>query len=413
MRIYRHKLHCLLVKFPGSNFSTSWFGPKKSAIRQDLERLRIDDEIHKREEYRRLFSYLDDAEMLELMAALRKYIHGSNKLSDMSLADNHMIHHFMSDCLIEHTLDNHPHDAFMDVLNEYYTALGLELHYVTDKKNRSSIQIWLQYVTDNPFIYINHLFDDEGNEYRFKQLGLSECGCVDISHDRLLSDVRKETEEFILAQCKRHCELYPNKTLKLLSFGPGEGLQDFILLFKLFSMNMLNVEITFIEPKYRLLSRPDERNMRENWQKDWQHGMPLPEKYCLAYQEDNYNIIRALSLLTKCFPAAKLAISQYADVSQLKVNEHRDEYDVIYAIDMEDYEDGNKVKTAFNFLSDCLSPHGVAVVSHHYQVEKFRRADTQGQAATFESIEVKNYVKPDIVGGGYITKHSLNHIFKY
>lgn len=154
--------------------------------------------------------------------------------------------------------------------------------------------------------------------------------------------------------------------------GAGEGLQDFILIWKLFQMGIWNIEICLIEPEYRELLNP-EKALITRRNPDWLEESPIPISYYQSYQHKVYSIINALSVLNKCHDKANITISLYSSIHQLKTDMKNNEtFDIIYGIDLEDYSDkDSSAYQDFNQSLELLSNKGQAFLSHHYCIETF------------------------------------------
>lgn len=406
MPISRHVLHCLLVDYKQSS---QGFFRSSSKIRLAIEKLRGDLRQHNREKYHRMYQNLDEQEMAELIQELYTYI-AANKVSDLSDIDHLMIHKLMCDSLIGYELDTNAYDSFRKVVSAYFFKLNRELHS-EEKQSLTPLNIWLKHVIDNPSLYIGHIFvAGNGNEYSFEQLDLSECGCVDVSHDRRLSDVRLEVEKQVLQYAEKS-PTSAKKPLKILSLGSGGGLQDFIIIFKLLSRGIRNIELSLVETSYGSLLDPEEKYV-QIWQKEWRQGETLPSRYLISQQSNLYAIIRALSLLARSFNDAHLTVHQYPSVNSLKKDRRRNHYfDVIHAIDFEDYgPPDSKAYQDFHALADCLSPEGTAILSHHYCIEQFKSGKEKDEMH-LNKIKVTEF-KPIVPeAGSYNHRHSLQSFF--
>lgn len=373
MLISPQTLHLLLVNFE-KNPSGCGFFSRKSSIRSCFESLRGNLEDHSTDGYVRMYSELSAAQMTQLINGLNTYIRTVKNISDLSNIDNAMVHQFMCESLLWYEL-NEPttKDSFREVVNAYFYALNKKIKLITDPTEITPLNIWLQYFIENPQVYIDHIFvGGNGNSYKLALLDLRECACVDISHDRTLSDLRLETERRIIEECKKVQLSQPKSPLKMLSLGTGEGLQDFLIVLKLFALGIQNIDLTFIERDYDCLLKPEESSVKY-WDKEWKTGDKLPPKYFRDEEPKLYSIIRALSLLSKKHIDSKLAISQYHSVQQLKEEkQHIESYDIIHAIDLDDYESKSTSHTDFHALADCLKPTGTAIASHHYEIDVFK-----------------------------------------
>jgi hypothetical protein len=415
MSITRPYLHSLLRDYKFDEIDP------KSKIRQCLEELR--GNVSDSENF---YSPLTDAELKKLIFAIKAHIEEKNCF-DMKLLDNKMIHKFMIDSLLTYEL-NYPtrNDAFREMTYLYFYTLGK--HHSFSQSN--ALHIWLNHVIENPDLYIRQRFvTGLCNECSFPQLKLAECGCSDISHDRLFGDVRIEVERMVLDECLRimvldecsrmldECShIKESSTIKVLSLGPGKGLQDFIIILKLFMRGIKNIELTLIEKNYDMLLAPNKESVQQIWQKDWSEEKPLPAKYLNSYQEDIYAIVRALTVLSRCFTDAHLIIKQYPSVACLAEEKRRQTFDVIYAIDFEDYAKDNtenKSTSDFNALANYLSKDGSAIISSHNQIEKYEVEESKSNKSFFPvySKEFKK-VAPINELNNYQQKHNMKSFFK-
>lgn len=259
----------------------------------------------------------------------------------------------------------------------------------------------------NPELYVNHLWIDQHcNDYSVPSLNLSECGCQDVSHDRLFSNVRKSIEGMVIEACKA-ADANHNQ-VKLLSVGPGGGLQDFNLILKLFSMGVKHIELTLIEPEYSSLLAP----VSESTRRLYCNGLPedslLPESYYRGHQANLYSIIRAISLLTRCFSEAQINIFQYHSADDFKKDTAMTApFDVIYGIDFEAYED-EKAKADFDAAAQFLKPGGKAFVSCHHQITTLEM-DEKKSLLLVDSIKFEPISRLE---RGYVQQNELGSFFK-
>jgi hypothetical protein len=411
MKMNRHLLHYLLVEHPHQKPSFSLFN-SKSSIRQAIERIRIDLEVHEKEKYFRFNADLNDDEMAQLITDLKDYIRSNQRISDLSIVDHQMIHQLMCTSLIAYELDQHGYDNYRKIIDDYFQRFYLDQHDEKPQAQMTSLNIWLNHLIDYPHFYIAHIFvGGHGNDYRLPSLDLAECGCVDISHDRLLSDVRSQAQRLVIEQCKKYQASAKAGCVKILSLGSGEGLQDFILMLNLFRSGVRNIELTLVEPRYERLLAPQQKIIK-NWQAEWKEGEKIPQKYYLSNQDELYNFTRAISLLARCFDDSHISISQYHSVSSLMQDSRRaNQYDLIYAIDLDEYTEGSEAFNDFHALAPCVATQGTAIVSHHYLIERFSPLHDQ-EASKFKQIEMKEFQAPPVVNGGYAYKHAMKDFFR-
>lgn len=408
MSITRENLHHLLVDYSFDREMNPIRFKTKSKARKCLEELRGNVR-----DFKNFYSSLTDAELKKLILAIKAHIADKNCF-DMNLLDNRMIHKFMTDSLLTYELD-YPtrNDALREITYLYFYTLGKRHSF----SQSDALHIWLNHVIENPDLYIGHMFvTDFGNTYFFSQLKLDECGCNDISHDRLLSDVRIEVESMVIDECKKSQSLIKEgSTIKVLSLGPGKGLQDFIIILKLFMLGIKNIELTLIEKEYDKLLAPEKWSV-QIWQKDWSEEKPLPAKYLKDQQEDIYAIVRALTVLSRCFTDAHLIIKQYPSVACLAKEKRRQTFDVMYAIDFEDYNKDNledKSTADFNALANYLSKNGSAIISSHYQIEKYAVEESKSDKGFFPICSKKfKRVEPINELNQYQPKHAIKSFFK-
>lgn len=379
----REQLHLLLGNFPEAQ--TKHFLSSKSRLRRTIEQLRGDLEQHRNEKYVHMNESLNPQDMETLVNAIRTYTNTTQHIGNMDSIDNKMLHNLMCEGLLCYELElSQERDSYRHIIDDYFYALNRDAA-LGFSDNANPVDIFFQHLTKNPACYVFHTFTGgHDNSYSIPMLGLSECGCVDISHDRLLGDVRIAVEGLVIERCRAIYALHPDKCINLLSFGAGEGLQDFVLIFKLFRMGIQNIHLTLIEPNYSVLLKPEERYV-ECWEKGWKKGQPIPADYFNSAEKKLYSIIRALSLLTRSFNRSNLTISQYASVinmdrdrrmlAPIEQQDRSDEMDIVYAIDIEDYTSNhNNAQTDFLQTAKFLSADGTAVLSYHHEVEQFKLA---------------------------------------
>ncbi len=267
--------------------------------------------------------------------------------------ENIVMHQLMTKYLMIYELDFFElEDRFKEIINLYFNHLNVS-YKLTDSTN--PLNIWYVHFTKYPENYIDHFFvRDFWNNYQFTLLNLSECGCIDISHDRLLSDVRMNVENKILNSCF--------DGVKLLSLGVGHGLQEFILIHKLLSKGITNIELCLVEWKYNGLLEITKESVNF-WDYEYEESRTVPMKYYNSLQGQLYNIIRAISLLSKIYPASCLIISQYFNVKNIDKSK---EFDLVYAIDFD-----NDDLSDFHYLAKHLSPNGKAIISRHYNISEY------------------------------------------
>ncbi len=391
MKINRHTLHCLLVDYPG----------KKSELRKDLERIRGDVNDHKK-----MYDDLTSEEMLDLTQSFTRFIN-KNKIHPIEQSDTHfLVHRLMCQYLLAYELDFPlDHDPLRKVVEYYFLKLNTEMHLSQDN---SALKTWIHHLTQFPHFYINQLFiGGMGNDYRLPDLELGECGCADVSHDRLLSDIRVDVEKQIISECLKRKPDDSNKPLRILSLGTGKGLQDFILLYKLFALNINNIAMTLIEPEYDRLLNPQKKSVTI-WDKNWDESKKLPQKYLTSQQKKLYSITRALSLLTRVFPEAKLSIHQADSITRLDKNHA---FDVIHAIDYEDYsyENSNAYRD-FQTLGNHLKDDGTILLSYHYCIKNFVKENNQLKESFTQEYNPTEFNQKL---GGYLKKRRMNETFFY
>ncbi|HEX2549766.1 MAG TPA: hypothetical protein VHM20_08050 [Gammaproteobacteria bacterium] len=391
MIINRHTLHCLLVDYRA----------KKSEFRSAIEKIRGDLAIHEKENYRNFYSDLSPKEMGDLIQTLRNFIH-KNKIHPVTKDNNHlMMHQFMCQCLLAYELDFPlEQDPLRKIVDFYFIKLNKEMHLTT---YHSSLKTWMQHLIQFPHLYIDQIFvGGYDNEYRFQDLNLTECGCIDVSHDRLLSDIRMDVEKQILDQCLQRASLLATNPLNILSFGSGGGLQDFLLIYKLFSLGIKNIAITLVEFEYNSLLNPRKRSI-QIWDKNWDESKKIPEKYLNDNQDHLYSINRALSLLIRIFPEAQLIIRQYDSIRHLNKDSR---YDVIYGIDI----DESSSHEDFYALAKNLKDEGTAILSAHYNIKNFVKIDNVLKEIFSHEYKPTEFNKQQ---GGYIKKRLMNKAFFY
>ncbi len=418
LNIYRQTLHFLLVNFERNSLRFGFFS-RKSPIRSCFESLRGDLEKHEKESYQHMYDLLNKKEMTQLINGLITYINTTKDISDFGNVDNDMIHTFMCQSLLWYELNNPTaNDSFRQTVNTYFYALNKKLKLIDKLDGTTPLNIWLQHFIEHPEAYIGHLFiNGNGNSYEMDLLNLSECGCVDISHDRLLSDLRLQTERRIIEECIKLKSSNPKNPIKILSFGTGEGLQDFLIILKLFNLGIRNIELTFVEREYKGLLEPEQRFVYY-WDKNWKEKDKLPQKYLVDHESRLYSITRALSLLTKKFSDANLTISQYVSVEQLKKEKrHQNSYDIIQAIDLDDYDEAKSDSYQdFHALAGFLKHEGVAVLSHHYKLDEFNPVN-KDHDSLFNLVKTTQHTKtePKINDDKiyYSQKHSMQSFTKF
>jgi len=381
LKINRRYIHVLLVTHPHKTHYD--FFSFRSPLRLALERLRGDLVSHELEENKLEHSEwfhadLNQDEQDVFLNVLADYIQSTPCISEMEDTDNLMVHTVMCEGLLAYELDTDGlNDSYRQVIDAYFAKLHKETCAPDQKdletENSTSLDVWLQHLIDNPELYLNHLLvQDHHNVYSLGQLDLSECGCVDLSHDRLFGNVRVSIEKMVLEYCQKIHAKQPDAPIKLLSFGPGKGLQDFVLVLKLFKMGIRNLELTFIEPEYIHMLEPQEKILY-NVQKYWKYGDDIPSEYLQSYQNKLYSIVRALSLLSRSIKETNLTVFQYPSVQHLQTDRRQGgPFDVIYAIDIDDYcETDNHCRDDFNILANNLSEQGRAFLSCHNKIEQF------------------------------------------
>ena len=421
-KINRHSIHLLLVAHP-YNMHYDFFS-SKSPLRLTLEGLRGDLVSHKLEECRLEQSELFHADLNQdeqgvFLHALVDFIQSTPCIGVMEDTDKLMIHTLMCEGLLAYELDvDSLNDPYRQIIDTYFTKLHKEIYTPgqqdSETENITSLDVWLQHLIDNPELYLSHLsVPDRINVYSLRQLELSECGCIDQSHDRLIGNVRVSIEKMVLEYCQKIHEGHPDAPIKLLSFGSGRGLQDFILVLKLFKMGIQNLELTFIESDYTHMLEPQEKIVKK-YQKSWTSGDGIPLGYLQSYQNKLYSIIRALSLLSRIIKGTNLTVFQYPSVQHLQADkEHGGPFDVIYAIDIDDYcEPDYDSHDEFHMLADNLSEQGRAFLSYHHVIEQFEveQREERKQFKTLSSIEFDNVAQ--IKGINHEFQHPPSSYFR-
>lgn len=402
IHISRHYLHTLLCEFKMPQSSTSkLFSKKPSNLRVIIKTLSAEG---------RKYDHLNEEEMNHLIEAIRLYV-TSNHLSSDSV-DNLMLHHMMCKYLFMYELDytsTNLIDEFKLVIDEYFLKINNELELlpteILSESSHSSLLIWLECLTNKPSLYLTHLWiAGDGNEYGLQHLELEECGCVDASHDRLFGRVRLQIEKLVLQECEN--TVSETTPLKLLSMGPGAALQDFIIVFKLLNKGIRNIELTLVEPEYESLLAAVDENTKAIYCRGLPEGSPLPEKYYLNQQKKIYSIIRAISLLSRCYEDANIGIYQYHSIEDLKQDvEIVAPYDLVYAIDFENYTE-EKAREDFYTTANYLKADGHAFLSTHNQIMIFE-VTHENQYKEIERIEHERIKRE---ADGY---HQLNDISNF
>lgn len=412
--INRQYIHSLLVQY---KFFAKGFFSKKSEFRLFLERFVGTDEEHKWDGYKKIYAALDQKEEGELNYALLKYI-GSQQVHDLKLPDNQLIHDFLSKLLIFFELDAVTFPSqFRNTVDRYFLKLNQELHLIPETKPQDQLlkplDIWLQHVIDYPELYISHIFSGgDGNFYNLPELDLSECGCVDVSHDRRLSDIRLHVEKMVLDECKKFQTSHPKEPLPILSFGPGKGLQDFIIILKLLNLGIKNIKLTFIESTYNDFFSPPTEERVQCFEAEWKQHSKLPYNYLKYIQTPVYTIIRALSLLSRHFPDSQLTIFQYDSVKNFSDDQRHDHLiHIIYGIDLEEYDEkSSATRSEFHALAPYLAEDGIAILSHHYCIEQFKSEKSTTSLKQVEIIEYKPTVSDE--RGAYLNRNPMKCFFK-
>lgn len=179
--------------------------------------------------------------------------------------------------------------------------------------------------------------------------------------------------------------------------GPGEALQDFIIIFKLLNRGIRNIELTLVDPEYESLLSPVEKL----------EGSLLPERYYQSNQKEVYSIIRAISLLNRRYEDANICIYQYPSTEALKQDEKIvAPYDLIYAIDFEDYTK-EEAKKDFHGTANYLKKDGQAILSIHNQIMVFDLLQNQNEYQEVNRIEY-DPIKPE--EGKY---HQINDVSSF
>lgn len=406
MLITPQQIGLFLSTFPfEKNKSLLCFFQKKSTLRMTLEQLRGEFEIN------RSYSNLTPQEMEQFEKAISSHIE-KNRVSDFVDVDNQLINALICEFLLTFELAESPkkkkEDGFYKIIIHYFNKLAQELNFPQNIQN-SPLQIWLQHLKLNPQFYLDHLFiGGNGNSYRFPLLDLAECGCINVSHDRLLGNVRTHAENLVLDTCKK---LHEDQPIKIISMGPGEGLQEFVLIWKLFQMGRMNIQLCLVEPDYQYLLIPDKKTVNI-WDAEWSEEMPLPEKYLVTQQKKFYPLIEALSLLNRGHEKANLSLSLYPAIQYLVQEKHLyGEFDIVYGIDMEDcaYND-SKAKQDFQQATTLLKNGGKAILSYHYQIETFDiQKESQNVNIKHDMLQLER-VQP--VKNEYQIKNPIESFFK-
>ncbi|MDP1604170.1 MAG: hypothetical protein Q8M03_13000 [Legionella sp.] len=401
--INAHDLHVFLICFKDES-GPSFYSKNKSDLRATLKSLsgsgyRNDD--------------LSREEKNQLIEAISNYVLQNNVSSGS--VDNQMLHEIMVKYLLQYELDyvsNDEVDEFKLTIENYFLKLNQELRLLSpeilNESDFKALLIWLELLTNYPDEYIRHMWvHGNGNDYYLNSLELSECGCIDTSHDRLFGNVRLQVEKFVLEACEI-ANSSVDDPLKLLSMGPGGALQDFVIIFKLLTMGIRHIELTLLEPEYECLLGPISEITRKIYCRNLPEGSPLPEKYYVNYQKKIYSIIRAISLLNRRFEDATINIYQYHSLENLKQDvKIVAPYDIVYAIDFDDYEIEG-AKTDFHETANYLKPGGRAILSVHNQIMLFTTLQNNNEYMEINSVEFDS-IQPD--GEGYHQKNDNSSFF--
>lgn len=408
--ISKHVLHLYLCDAPKK--SNNVFSRSRDQIALLFKELRGNSDSMR--------GCLNQSELKKLFSQLADYLNSKKIMSDDR--DFSLIHSLMCDLLLRFSLDESDLkvkvveserrlsiDPFKKLVDFYFEKLANELKILITQET-SSLEIWLESFKSIPGMYLGHLFVAcNGNEWILIPLGLTECGCIDVSHDRLLGDVRLKVESIVLDSCKQLQESLTYRPLKILGLGVGGGLQDFILVWKLLRLGVHNIELSFVEPCYKNLLAASKETI-QIWDSTWTENDEIPQKYYRANQDKIYNVIRAISLLSRIYKHANISLSLYPSMTHF-LKENR-KIDIAYAIDFEDYDSNEDAKKDFHSIADVLSENGLAILSQHYQIDTFNSYE---EARGHMSLKQKEHFQFDkieqVEGGGYRYRRPLQNFF--
>jgi len=337
------------------------------------------------------YSSLSSIEAQNLIRLLKIFLTKTKINPDMIEPAHIIVHKFMCKNLISYELDfSFKSDPLRQFIEYYFQKLKKEMT-INQKTPRTAIEILFMHMAQYPHLYIHEIIQGEGSAYRLSSLNLTECGCS--NHHRILSDTRLIIEEKIISECIKQNKINSKRPLRVLSLGSGGGLQDFLIVYKLFSAGIIHIDISLIEQQYGYILHPEDIPINENENS----SQKIQEEYYEVYQDETYDPARALLLLSRVFSKSRLHIHQNDFVSHIQKNEN---FDVIYAIDFENYSNfkdqpfdeeedcphyiqSYQAYKDFHALSKHLTPSGKAFLSYNSNIQIFEKENDHFKEVSF------------------------------
>jgi hypothetical protein len=279
---------------------------------------------------------------------------------------------------------------------------------MNELEKRNLLHALIEKHFENPANFFE--YSDFGNNGRWNIstfLNLDECACANHSHDRLFSDMRFIIQNKILeyAKGKFAKENKEDKSISILSFGSGGGLQDFIILYLLVQMGINNINLTLIDFDYSIfdeIARNDCSSQIKKHKMDYIIG---------AWEDKRNNVIDGLSKLNKAYDVLKLNLKTYRRIDELLnerhilLHEHKTipaeklQFDLVYGIDVDEYykmDEGkpSSAKVDFNkSIEILLKPNGFSLLSSHNTLVQFK-SSTESNEPVIKEQEVETRTTP-------------------
>jgi hypothetical protein len=257
---------------------------------------------------------------------------------------------------------------------------------VNELEKRNLLRPLIEKHFENPENFLDYFGNgSEGQWYFTKFLNLNECACGNNSHNRLFSDMRFILQNKILEYVKTR-SIKENKSISILSFGSGGGLQDFIILYLLIQMGVDNINLTLIDNDYTIF---DKLAMSV-----WANKIKNRKMSDIIgnWEFKRNEVINGLSKLNKAYDGLKLNLKTYKKIdellteSKMLLQEHKIipaknlKFDLVYGIDLDDYyktDDGKPHNSKVDFdksIEVLLKPNGFGLLSSHTTLVQFEFA---------------------------------------